>query len=440
MMRRAIHAVCVVAVIIGSVAAAWAEDPYQVAWTAQIGTTGGDTSRSVAVDASGNAYISGSTYGGFDGPSAGSTDGFLSKFDSDGNALWTTQFGTNRYDCSQSVALDASGNAYVTGFTEGHLDGTNAGQEDAFLIKFDSGGNKLWTTQFGSNRTDMSHSVAVDRWDNVYINGYTEGDLAGSSGDYDGFLSKFNSSGSKLWTTQFGTIRSDQSVSVAADASGNVYVSGSTYGDLGGSNEGDRDVFLSKFDSGGNGLWTTQFGTSRWDVSASVVVDASGNVYISGDTYGGLDGLNAGDHDAFLSRFDSDGNKLWTTQIGSNADDRSCSVAVDALGNAYITGYTEGDLDGPNAGDYDGFLHKFDSDGNEIWTTQFGTSDRDHSRSVAVDASGNVYISGSTNGDLGGPNAGGGDAFLVKYEVPEPATLSLMVLGGLGVLRRRRRK
>jgi hypothetical protein len=166
-------------------------------------------------------------------------------------------------------------------------------------------------------------------------------------------------------------------------------------------------------------------------------VDASGNAYISGHTDGDLGGLNAGDRDVFLSKFDSSGAELWTTQIGTSGYDESLSVAVDASGNAYVSGVTRGDLGGPSAGYYDAFLSKFDSDGNEVWTAQIGTDVNDGAHSVALDASGNAYISGYTYGDFGGANAGGRDVFLVKYEVPEPATLSLLALGGLAVLRRR---
>ena len=123
----------------------------------------------------------------------------------------------------------------------------------------------------------------------------------------------------------------------------------------------------------------------------------------------------------------------------------SRSVALDASGNVFISGYTYGvegsdGIGGSNAGSADAFLSKFDSDGNNVWTTQIGTSGGDKSQSVAVDTSGNVYISGDTLGDLAGSNVGERDAFLVKYETPEPATLTLVTLGGLMLVRRRKRR
>ena len=401
-------------------AAAFAEDPYQVAWTAQIGTSSPDRSHSVAVDASGNVYISGETYGDLAGPGAGDWDAFLSKFDSDGNELWTRQIGTSSHDYSYSVAVDASGNAYISGYTEGDLGGPSAGHSDAFLIKFDSSGNELWTRQIGTSADDVSHSVAVDASGNAYISGYTHGDLGGpSAGGSDAFLSKFDAAGNQRWTTQIGMGSNDGSNSVAVDASGDVYITGETAGDLGGPNAGSNDAFLIKFYPDGDELWTRQIGTSVDDYSFSVAVDASGNVYINGSAAADLGRLEAGDWDAFLSKFDSDGNELWTRQIGTSSHDYSYSVAVDASGNAYISGYTEGDLGGPSAGHSDAFLIKFDSSGNELWTRQIGTSSDDESYSVAVDGSGNVYISGHTNGDLGGPSAGETDAFVMKFRAPE---------------------
>jgi hypothetical protein len=438
-MKKTIQIVCVV-VGLGSVTNVWAEDPYQVEWKAQIGTSGRDYCYSVAVDAHGNAYISGRTTGNLGGPNAGDSDVFLSKFNSDGNEIWTTQIGTSAYDQSSSVAIDASSNAYITGFTFGDLDGPNAGERDAFLSKFDSGGNEIWTTQIGTSLLDHGYSVAVDAPGNAYITGVTRGNLGGfDPGSADAFLGKFDSNGSEIWMTQIGSGAYDHSYSVAIDASGNAYISGTTQYNLGGPSAGKYDAFLSKFDSGGNEIWSTQIGTGEDDHSYSVAVDASGNAYISGKTEGDLDGPNAGIEDPFLSKFDSDGNEIWTTQIGTSQWENSKSITVDTAGNTYITGFTYGDLGGPNLGGRDVFLCKFDSSGNEIWTTQIGTSLLDHGSSVALDASGNAYITGFTEGDLGGPNAGFDDAFLVKLEVPEPATLSLLALGALAMLRRRRK-
>ncbi len=155
--------------------AAVTEDPYEVAWTAQIGTADRDHGRSVAVDGSGNAYITGYTSGDLGGSNAGSMDAFLTKIDSLGNEVWSSQIGSSGLDNSWSVAVDGSGNSYISGYTDGNLGGSNAGSYDAFLTKFDSSGNEVWSQQIGSSSDDASYSVAVDAAGNAYISGRTIG-------------------------------------------------------------------------------------------------------------------------------------------------------------------------------------------------------------------------------------------------------------------------
>ena len=235
-----------------TVAAYAAESPYDLAWARQIGTTTDDYGQSVAVDGSGNAYISGYTYGSLGEPNAGLFDAFLAKYDSSGSVLWTRQIGTTANDESCSVAVDGSGNAYISGWTYGSLGGPNAGDGDVFLAKYDSSGLLLWTRQIGTTTWDVSQSVAVDGLGNAYISGYTYGSLGGPNpnpGYADAFLAKYNSSGSLLWTRQIGTSADDGSGSVAVDGLGNAYISGETYGSLGGPNPntGSGDAFLAKF-------------------------------------------------------------------------------------------------------------------------------------------------------------------------------------------------
>jgi hypothetical protein len=159
-------------------------------------------------------------------------------------------------------------------------------------------------------------------------------------------------------------------------------------------------------------------GTTGNDFANAVAVDSAGNAYITGFTDGTLDGqTNAGGIDAFLAKYDSSGNKLWVKLLGTSGNDGAFGVAVDASGNAYITGYVGGSLDGQTyAGLGDAFIAKYDSSGNKQWVKLLGTSGSDGAGGVAVDASGNVYIAGNTNGNLDGQtNAGDYDAFIAKY-------------------------
>ncbi len=402
-----------------------AEQPYQVEWTAQIGTASYDNSFSVAVDAAGNAFISGYTEGSLGGTNAGDVDGFLTKFDPTGAELWSTQIGSTRADGSYAVAVDTTGNAYISGWTHGNL----VGGYGAFLTKYDPLGSELWTRGVGFGG---STSVAVDATGNAYISGWS-----GYGDNSNAFVTKFDAAGNELWYKSIGTTSNDLSNAVAVDAFGNVYISGLTEGSLGGPLAGSSDAFLTKIDPLGNELWSTQIGGPSSDNSFGVAVDAAGNAYISGITSVGLDGLSTGGPDAFLAKYDLSGNKLWATEIGSVNYDKGSSVAVDAAGNAYISGDTSGSLGGSNAGGWDAFLTKFDPTGAELWSIQIGTAGYDHSYSVALDATGNTYISGGTQGNLGGPNAGDYDAFLTKFVIPEPASLVLLVVGTPALLRRR---
>jgi len=419
-------------------AAAFAEDPYPIAWSRQIGTSATDRSYSVTTDAAGNVYISGYTGGDLAGTHLGGNDAFLVKYDGSGNAQWSRQIGTPVNDYSHAVAVDASGNAYISGYTAGDLGGPTAGGWDAFLTKVDASGHALWSRQIGTGSSDYSYDVAVDAAGNAYVSGPTGGDLGGpSAGGMDAFLTKYDTSGGVLWSRQIGTAAGDYSYGVAVDAAGDAYITGYTSGDLGGTNAGSSDVFLVKFDASGAQLWSRQIGTSASDQSYAVAIDASGNAYISGRSAGSLGGASAGDYDAVLIKYDGAGSLLWSRQVGTVGSDYSRSVAVDAAGNAYITGWTDGDLGGASAGGLDVFLSKFDGLGNLLWSDQIGTSSSDRSYAVAIDPAGNAYISGRTDGSLAGASAGGSDAFLVKYEVPEPATLGLLCLGALSLLKRR---
>jgi len=439
--RFPIHAVIALALLVALAAPGLSrgEQPYQVAWMRQPGTPNNDYGNSVAVDTAGNAFISGWTYGSLGAPSAGDADAFLSRYDSAGNVLWSRQLGTWGDDRSHSVAVDSGGNAFISGYTYGALSGPNAGLADAFLSKYDSTGSLLWTRQLGTSSGDYSSSVAVDGAGNAFITGITRGPLNGpNAGSNDAFLSKYNSAGSLLWTRQLGTSGSDFSRCVAVDVSGNAFMSGYTEGSLGGPNAGQEDAFLCKYDPAGNLLWSRQLGTSKSDWGYSVAVDSGGNAFISGTTKGSLGGPNAGGTDVFLSKYDSAGSLLWTQQLGTSSYDHSTSVAVDAAGNVLISGFTEGSLGAPNAGYSDAFLSKYDPAVGFLWTQQLGTPGYDESWSVALDGAGIAFITGHTGGSLGGPNAGYHDAFLVKFVVPEPACLSLLAIGGLTFLKRKR--
>ncbi len=416
---------CVAVAMVFMVSYAWAEDPYPIDGVRLLGSSMREDCYGIATDAAGNAFITGWTTGSLDGANQGSYDMFLAKYGADGNWQWTEQLGTSLNDGCYSVAVDSAGNALITGYTEGLLGETSYGNKDAFLAKYDSSGTQVWTRQFGTSSWEFGQSVSVDSADNVYIAGNTYGEMPEnrSQGATDAFLAKFDTNGDPVWVRQFGTDRVDEARGVTVDSADNVYIVGNTYGALPGyTNQGWTDTYLAKYDASGNQLWVRQFGTSSYEQGQSVAVDADGNAFIGGSTWGylGTDpgGSHSGAFDAFLTKYDTDGDLQWTQQLGTGEFEEGTSVAVDAAGNAFLTGYTGGYLgtgEGSNLGSYDVFLTKYDTGGTLLWTEQFGTSSSESGFGVAVDATGNAFLTGITTGDLGGANPGGFSAFLAKF-------------------------
>ena len=378
-------------------------------WTIEPGTNEDDSASRVVVDSSGNSYLVGVTEGRFDGTiDYMKIDGFLSKYDTKGTQQWIKQIRTEKDDYVSSLSMDRSGNIYVTGSTEGGLDGNiNLGSSDIILIKYDTNGNKQWTRQLGSKEWDAGNGVAVDSSGNIYVAGETYGNLDGNvnQGSGDIFLIKYDTNGNKQWTRQLGSTSLDNSSDVVVDSSGNIYATGKTDGNLDGNiNQGKYDIFLVKYDTNGNKQWTRQLGTKEWDAANGIKLDSSGNIYVTGETAGNLDdNINQGYYDMFLIKYDTNGNKQWARQLGSKKSDIGNGIDVDNTGNIYITGSTDGDLDGNiNLGDLDVFIVKYDTNGNKQWTQQFGSKERDSAYGVAVDNSVNLYVTGDTKGDLYG--------------------------------------
>jgi len=392
------------------------DPPGLLRWTRQFGTSEEDFATGVATDADGNVYAVGATFGDLEGANAGFFDAFVRSYRDDGTLRWTRQFGTTSDGRATGVATDASGNVYVVGYTFLALEGESAGGVDAFVRSFDRDGTVRWTRQFGTNATDEALGVATDASGNVYVVGRTLGVLEGDGfGGVDAFVRSFDGDGTVRWTRQFGTNATDEALGVATDASGNVYVAGYTGGALEGDSAGGFDAFVRSFDGDGTVRWTRQFGTSGGDSASGVATDASGNVYVAGRTGGALEGPNAGFFDAFVRSFAGDGTVRWTRQFGTSSDDSASGVATDASGNVYVAGSTGGALEGPAAASTDAFVRSFAGDGTVRWTRQFGTSGSDRAAGVATDVSGGVYVAGLTFGALEGESFGGWDAFIRTY-------------------------
>ena len=245
------------------------------------------------------------------------------------------------------MTVDSSNNIYVTGYTVGGLDNnTNSGSKDHFLVKYNSSGTYQWTRQLGSSLEDYGLGVTLDSSDNLYVTGYTSGGLDNNtnSGSRDYFLVKYNSSGIYQWTQQTGTSSGDNGKGVTVDSSDNIYVTGQTAGGLdNNTNSGSIDIFLVKYNSSGSKQWTQQLGTSSSEIGYGVTVDSSNNIYVTGYTLGGLDwNTNSGSTDIFLVKYNSSGSKQWTKQLGTSSSDYGYGVSVDSSDNIYLTGHTAG--------------------------------------------------------------------------------------------------
>jgi len=377
----------------------------------QLGTTSIDGGVAIAVDADGNVYVAGSTSGDLGGANAGLSDGFARKYATDGTPVWTRQFGTSADDRVYGAAVDASGNLYVAGQTDGAVDGTSAGKSDCFVRKYGPDGAEGWTHQFGSEGTDMALGVAVDASGHVYVTGLLRtGPM--DSDDADAFVRKYDASGAEQWTRQFETSANETGFAVAVDTNSNVYVAGQTDGVLDGTAQGGGDGFVRKYDAGGTEQWTRQFGTPTSDLTYAVAADESGNVYVAGQTDGDLGGPVQGTWDSFLLKYDGSGAQEWTRQGGSSDNEGAQGVAVSANGSVYVVGFT---ATSPANGDQqDAVVLKYGADGALRWSFPFGSMGSDLAHGVAADANGNVFVTGYTEGDLDGPNAGMIDAFVLR--------------------------
>lgn len=403
-------------------------------WTKQLGTSSNDSGTGVILDSLNNIYVTGSTEGELNGnTNSGEDDVFLIKYTLNGVKQWTQQLGTSSIDRGFGVTVDSSDNTYVMGYTLGGIDkNINSGNDcafppctDIFLLKYTPDGIKQWAQQFGTSKQDSGSGMTVDSSNNIYITGNTRGELDGNNflGGYDIFIVKYNSGGTRKWTQQMGGYpfedTNDVGHGVTVDSSNNIYVTGWTEGGLDGNiNSGEYDMFLLKYNSDGVKQWTQQLGTALNDIGFRVTADLSDNIYVTGTTDGGLDGnFNSGGYDIFLVKYNSSGLKKWTQQLGTSSDDLGTDLRVDSSDNIYLTGTTEGGLDGnTNSGKKDIFLVKYNSDGVKQWTQQLGTSSNDWATGMKLDSSDNIYLTGTTEGGFdGNTNSGKKDIFLVKF-------------------------
>jgi len=335
--------------------------------------------------------------------------------------FWVKKAGGTSNDYGNSIAVDANGNSYITGYftyiaTFGTTTLTSSGSNDIFVAKIDHNGNWLWAKKAGGTSDDYGYGIAVDANGNSYVTGKFYGSATfgtttlTSSGYEDIFVAKLDSNGNWLWAKKAGGTDYDVGFGIAVDANGNSYVTGNfrgsaTFGTTTLTSSGYADIFVAKLDSSGNWLWAKQAGGTDYDDGYGIVVDINGNSYVTGIFYssncsfGSTTLTSSGGSDIFVAKLDINGNWLWAKQAGGTSGDSGNGIAVDANGNSYITGgfkesATFGTTTLTSSGyyDYDIFVTKLDIDGNWLWAKQAGGTGDEGSNSIAVDANGNSYI------------------------------------------------
>ncbi|MBK7667481.1 MAG: T9SS type A sorting domain-containing protein [Sphingobacteriaceae bacterium] len=387
----------------------------------KFGGTSAEYLDDLAFDASGNIYLIGefSTTVDFD-PGTGTfnmtapgtgTDIFVCKLDMNGNFIWAKQMGSPWWDSGNSIAIDGSGNVVITGdfattsagpadFDPGpgtftFTSGTGGGNTDIFISKLTSAGNFVWAKQIGGINGDFGNSLEVDNSNNIIVGGYFTGTAdfdpnAGTTnlvslGMEDIYILKLDASGNFIWARNMGSNTVDYCKSIALDASGNVYSTGSFRGTADfdpsassytlASVAGD-DIFISKLDASGNFVWAKSMGSTSADVANTITTDATGNIYTTGVFRLSMDVdpslasyslTTLGNGDVFIHKLNSAGNFLWAGQFGGTNDDFGNGIAVDAAGSLYTTGYfnatcdfdpSVGSLNLTSIGQTDAFVQK----------------------------------------------------------------------------------
>jgi hypothetical protein len=403
------------------------------AWTriwgsAQNDAAHGEPCTMLAGDRAGNIYVAGHTEGSFDGqPLIGAPDVFLSKFTADGVRVWTRILGSVNADGAYAVATDATGSVYVAGYVGASVDGLAhaGGQSDMCVWKFDSDGTRVWTRSVGSASEESAYAVVTDGAGNVYVSGYGGAGLNGQTHHrlWDLILCKFSADGVLLWTRMWGGSANDRTFGVAVDPSGNIYVPGHTEGSFDGQPAlGGQDYFLSKFDPEGNRLWTRIWGTPVLDIIGGISVGADGFVYVTGGTQGAMDGQsNMGGVDISVTKFSPDGTLLRTRMYGSAGFDGYDTTVWDDRGVMYLIGATSGNLGGePNRGGFDAFVMELAADGAPVWTVQWGSEVDETVRGGVFRAPDALYVAGLTRGSFHGePPVGAADFYLTKWCLPQ---------------------
>jgi uncharacterized delta-60 repeat protein len=364
-----------------------AQQPPLHRWTARYDGDANafDAAYALAVDNSGNVYVAGSSEG--DGTDY---DYVVVKYDPAGKKLWQARYNgaENSLDSVEAMAVDAAGNVYVTGESDANSQGDNY-----VTIKYGTDGTRKWIASYNgpANADDHAYALALDNSGNVYVTGIS----IGNGTYYDYATIKYGPNGNQLWVARYNgpAGSSDYAYAITVDTAGNVYVTGASN-----TNDGFTDYATVKYDAAGNQLWAARYDgpANGYDYAQAVAMDTAGNVYVAGYSYGA-----GADFDYATIKYSPAGNQLWAKRYNGPSDSADCaiSLAVDNLNNIYVTGYSIGNNTG-----FDYATIKYDSGGNQLWISRYDgpAHGEDYASSLAVDDSGNVYVTGNSEALDGG--------------------------------------
>lgn len=411
-------------------------------WARSLGGANADRASGMAMDRSGNVYVTGTFEKtiriGLVTLNSGQYTGlFVAKYDPTGVLQWATA-ATGSGDYRQpSIAVDSLGNSYIVGSfsqtaTFGLTTLTAEGTHDAFIAKCNAGGTFVWANRAGGSRADFGMGVAADSLGNCYMTGsYREQALFGtiditSAGGYDAFVAKYNGAGTIQWVKSYGGPIDDNGFDVAVDAGSNVYVTGDFSGDAyfgpvllrsAGAGAGS-DLFVTKSNVNGDIIMAVRAGGENSDHAYAIAVhEPSGNIYVTGSfigeaEFGGTTLSGAGQVDMFVAQFDNSGTFRWVQSGGGEGQDAGFDLAIDLAGNCYVTGKYEGEFTVAKFGDSilserglgDVFAAAFDAGGKYIWVRSCGTTNFDEGVAIVANYRANAnldaFVAGNYSGNL----------------------------------------
>lgn len=452
-------------------------------YSTYLGGTGIDQGFAIAVDSSGNAYVTGlttslnfpTTVGAFQTALAGIGNAFVTKLNSSGSALiFSTYLGGEGIDQGNGIAVDSSGNSYIVGQTNsttfpttvGAFQTALAGGTDAFITKLNPTGSALvYSTYLGGSSTDIGNGIAIDENGNAFVTGQTGSpnfpvscgfQTVYGGGTSDAFVTALNSTGTALvYSTFLGGSAADIGFAIALDDCGNAYVTGqtasanfpTTAGAFQTALAGGTDVFITKLHASGSFLiYSTYLGGASGDSGRGIAVNSNRNAYVTGFTLssdfpvtpGAFQTALAGTVNAFVTELNTQGTGLvFSTYLGGNFQDFGFGIALDTIGNSYVTGQvqsanfptTPGAFQTALAGNEDAFITKLNTSGTSlIYSSYLGGLNTDIGHGIAVDTNGSAYIVGETDstnfpvtaGAFQTAFAGVIDAFISKFAIGSP--------------------